>query len=64
MMLLPASWVVASGRKPVCPSSFVVPEFQCDGELPGKLPPTKMRFLTHSFSVEKCTTRLCLLVWQ
>ena len=48
----------------MCPSSFVVPEFQCDGELPEKLPPTKMRFLTHSLFVEKCITRLCLLVWQ
>ena len=64
MMLLPESRVVASGRMPVCPSSFVVPEFQCDGELPEKLPPTKMRFLTHSLFVEKCITRLCLLVWQ
>ena len=58
MMLLPVLVVVASGRMPVCPSSFVVPEFQCDGELPEKVPPTKMRFLTHSFFVEKCIMRL------
>ena len=64
MTLLPVLVVVASGRRPVCPSSFVVPEFQCDGELPEKLPPTKMRFLTHSLFVEKCITRLCLLVRQ
>lgn len=48
---------MASGRYAVCPSSFVVPEFQYDARLPEMLP-VKMAVLTQSLFTEKCITRL------
>ena len=56
-------WVKESGRFAVCPSSFVVPEVQYDLELPETLP-VKMAVLIQSLFIEKCITRLCLLLWQ
>lgn len=49
--------VVVSGRKPVCPLSFVVPEFQCEAAFEF-ISPFKIMVLTQLFFVEKFITRL------
>ena len=44
--------VAVSGRKPVCPLSFVVPDFQYESLLPESCPEFTIMALTQSFFVE------------